>query len=398
MKIFLHLLCMALCCPLWSQGTWKEQNKMPISRTQAMGFVLDGKGYLLGGVGETPDVSNEVWEWTPETDTWTQRANMPSERISGTAFSLGAKAYIFGGFSSDFYKDLLEWEPGTDTWIPKAVLPAEPRAHSSVFTIGNKAYFVGGLDSDYKNLTELWEWDQVTDTWTQRADPPESLFGVAAFAIGEKGYCFAGGLNIDYSDKLWEWDQATDTWTEKARMPEGRVGASAFAIGKRAYILGGEDYSSYRDDFWVWDQETDTWTEEALFPGGARARHVAFVLDGKGYILGGSNGPFGNFNDLWEWTPDIMNSVTDQPQKTYALKAFPNPSTDYCWIDCAVESGEKVTLNLFDSAGRLWHMEEHYLGPGQNRVALEMTKLPVGAYVAELQGAEWSQKILLEKY
>ena len=84
---------------------------------------------------------------------------------------------------------------------------------------------------------------------------------------------------------------AEDTWTSKADMPTATSLHSAGVVDGKIFIIGGTDnlfgWSDYWSTVWEYDPTTDTWTRKADMPT-ARARLSTSVVDGKIYAIGGS--------------------------------------------------------------------------------------------------------------
>ena len=101
-------------------------------------------------------------------------------------------------------------------------------------------------------------------------------------------------------------------WTLKTSFPDiyGRTGAGCFVINGKAYIFGGKDeLSIYKKDLWQFDPVANTWTQKTglnnlQLP---RAYVASFVLNNKGYIVGGERatpGPTGKeLTETWEYDP-----------------------------------------------------------------------------------------------
>lgn len=380
-----------------AQEIWTEKTKMPISRTQAMGFAIGDKGYIVCGLDKEIDGSDELWEWNQATNTWTQKASLPgSPRYSGVAFAIGNKGYVGMGYEFGFYADLWEWDQANDTWTPMANFPGVIRGQAMAFTIGNKAYIAGGFTDNYQNLKDLWEWNQTTDTWTQKADMPEALSASGVFTIGSKGYIVTGNTQASQSTQLWEWDQTNDTWTERAELEVPRAGAGSFSIGNKGYVVTGEG-DVYHNDAWEWDQATDTWTQIADFPTTARARVVSFSIANKGYILGGANGPFIQHDEIWELEIPISTSINHSLALDERPVVSPNPCHDF--IQLQFDQGpELLDLQLTDLLGRRIDLQALDLTTEENISQLNTQSLATGIYLLTVQTEQgvYSEQIVVQ--
>lgn len=90
--------------------------------------------------------------------------------------------------------------------------------------------------------------------------------------------------------------------------PAGKTGGGptdgcfSFVINGKAYVGGGSNGSQ----FYQYDTATHAWTQKGTIPGGGiRGWSFSFALNGKGYMIGGDS--TGNFNEcaqVWMYNPD----------------------------------------------------------------------------------------------
>jgi hypothetical protein len=86
--------------------------------------VLDGRIHALGGAGDRPLDSHEVYD--PATDTWTTRSAMPTPRDHLAVVSLGGQLFAISGRRSFFgqkYAHVEIYDPATDSWQTAVPLP-----------------------------------------------------------------------------------------------------------------------------------------------------------------------------------------------------------------------------------------------------------------------------------
>lgn len=403
-KIFLILVTLTNSC-LFAQGAWTQKaNVGGTTRTGAVGFSINGKGYI--GTGGTnvnpPTLYQDFWEWDPITNIWTQKANFGGGvRCNGVGFSIGTKGYIGTG-TYDFpshnpqlkTKDFWEWDQGTNVWERKADFPGSARDFAIGFSIGNKGYIGTGINND------LWEWDQNTDTWTQKASLPVAKDAATAFSIGNKGYIVCGdNLYSGRTQEFWEWDQSTDTWAQKASFPgAARDGAVGFSIGTKGYIgTGSIGYPNMTTDFWEWDQSTDTWAQSINFGGLQRVTAIGFSIGGKGYIgTGGSSYP-NCYKDFWEFDPMGSNSIKE-PQISPRLRVFPNPAANQITIIYTASYTQKLFLTIKNALGQTVYTDNNTNFSGTYNKTVDLGYNSKGIYFVEIIcGNECiTNKILLE--
>ncbi len=333
------------------QGLAAVKNQ-PGARNGATEWILNGKHYLFGGNGVTPNGSgrlNDLWEYDPATQQWTwlKGSNGPAQQ--GNYGTLGVAAA---------------------TNIPGARYYASGWAHNS------KLYLFGGRGLTTSTtegvLNDLWMFDLQTQHWTCLkgssllnqggnygtigvADPdnqPRSRYGATAMEVNGKLYLFGGtAYHPFYSaclNDLWTYDPQTGNWTwlkgtssenqpavagnlddfSAAYTPGARTDALGFSIGNRLYLFGGAYYNPYNytshsyNDLWVFDTTTSYWglvdgdmisnkfgvygqlglAAAGNRPGG-RQTATGISANNKLYVFGGygyaSSGATGNLNDIW---------------------------------------------------------------------------------------------------
>lgn len=120
---------------------------------------------------------------------------------------------------------------------------------------------------------------------------------------------------VGFNHHFYCYSSTYHTWMPIALFPGGvREGCVAFVINDKAYIgLGSslEDSSKtgdsirFHDDFYVYDSKLQVWESETIkFPGEARAKAVAFSINGKGYVGTGYSDKQGRFADFYEFDPE----------------------------------------------------------------------------------------------
>ena len=115
-----------------------------------------------------------------------------------------------------------------------------------------------------------------------------------------------------------------------------------------------------------------------------------------------NGGKFSTYSDVWNFSTVFTTSVNHQElkQQGYLLEQIiPNPVQQQATIKYAIPAKEKVTLQLFDAAGRevaLLVNEEKE--KGEYQLHLDLTKFSQGIYFYRLQAGEFNdtQKLVLK--
>lgn len=320
---------------------WQELNKTPFLKHHSNGFGFDGKAYVLEGTfgddGPT-GVSNEVWEYTPDSDSWRQLNAFPGP---GRGFSIGDDMngkYYFGFGSGEFelLNDLWEYDPTTDTFTELPECPCVPRNHPGLVAHNNKIFVGGGNDQD-GNMNDWWVFDLATNTWDRKDNIPGDRRH-HPFQFGIDGAIYIGGGHVDNWSRF---DIETETWTQIDDYPKGRVAGTQFSYKGKGYVLSGDnadhDELPTNELFIQYDPETDIWTEMPPHPLESRWACSSFIIDNFLYLFGGlKNGE--NDDDVSMWKFD-MDKIACQPPKALSVVSITNTSAGLVWQEDNNETG-----------------------------------------------------------
>ncbi len=176
------------------------------------------------------------------------------------------------------------------------------RGSAAAAAIGNKFYIGLGRGNSSSYPNDFWEFDMDTQTWTQKADfPGTPRMNALCLSIGARIYVI-GGSDPSFSRlrDTWMYDPATNTWTQKSNLPIGRARAFGFVLNGKGYI-GGGTFSIADRVFLEYDPVSDTWTQKANTPEDMTGT-TGFAVNGKGYACAGSSStPYSN--RLYEYDP-----------------------------------------------------------------------------------------------
>ena len=261
------------------QYTLKSQIPLNFA-TGLASFSIGPMGYVGSGTGLAPGGElyglTDFFQYNTQTDTWVRKARLPQSLSGAVGFSINGKGYIGVGMIDTirksesapletFYypsKILYEYNPSSDCWIRKADFPGEPRIEAVAFTIGDKAYVATGLKFGRTGaLKDFWEYDPKFNKWTRKADfPGTARYDAAGFSVGNRGYIGTGESyrtsvpNI-YQEDFWEYDPSKDSWqqTEKFHLG-GRAQTIYFSTKSKGYVAGGNALDiAYYNDLWEFD-------------------------------------------------------------------------------------------------------------------------------------------------
>ncbi len=360
------------------------------------------------------------YKYDPSSDTWSAKGNVPAalnNRWAGVGFAINGKGYVMGGVdaSSVCTNDLWQYDPSSDSWIQKADFPGGKRMSAGCFVIGNKAYIGGGLDtanvdglSPTNPKNDFWQYDATTDAWTAKANLPYDssyLEAPFAFSIGSKGYLScgrhfsqsAGVYGYVYEDSTFQYDTLLNTWTAVANFAgAGRFAGVSFVLNNIAYCGTGISQTlavECFDDFYAFDPVANSWASLPVTPFPSRGFGVATTLStGKAYFGTGWQFPSSVlfYKDWWEFLP-VPTEIANQHQNGAGIKCFPNPCNTELTIQIPTGDAVKYTYTICNLLGQ--RIQNGDL-PANNNI--NTVTLPNGQYVLQLHSTSSDNHQLFE--
>ena len=138
----------------------------------------------------------------------------------------------------------------------------------------------------------------------------------------------------------------------------GRLQVSVFEINGKFIVGGGHRYggglSSTLNDYYEYDPKTNSWTTVFGFSEGRRTRSEGFSINGKGYIVSGSNTSSAYINNLWEYS--FPSSVSIEEISTSMINTssvYPNPTSGELFILVNNKALINAVFMLYNSKGQL---------------------------------------------
>ena len=255
----------------WSQRA--TMPAAAIKRNSAAAFAIGTKGYIVGGACDANMGVNgklqDTWEFDALTNMWTAtaKASLPDPnatvgsgaRYGAVGFTLNGKGYVCSGYTGTHTKDIYEYNQGSDSWMQKTSMPStDKRTGATVLVYDNKAYIVSG-SSNGSSVAEMYMFDGTN--WTKKRDIANTSSetyddayssilrsDAVGFVIGTKGY-ITTGINNSYNNTTWEYDFATDLWSKKTSFERAeRSNAVSFTVKGRGFVALGKNTTYYYDN------------------------------------------------------------------------------------------------------------------------------------------------------
>lgn len=232
------------------------------------------------------------------------------------------------GLAGSLFALLLTASPAAAqvTWTFRGpVVPIARIEDAMVYdSVQKRMVMFGGYDLNFHATNDIWEYDGAARVWTNVTAPGPSIRHGAAMAYDPlRGRILMFG-GIDAATvafgETWIWDTVAKSWTQLNLSPapaaRGGAGLVYDADNDRFVLHGGWDPASgLFADTWQFDPATDTWSN--LNPGAGptfypRAYHgfVHNSTNGRPTVFGGTGGPSGFLNDLWELQGNTWVEIT----------------------------------------------------------------------------------------
>lgn len=380
MKLLFFVLTLFISSTVFSSDQWfirDTVNGKP--RSVSSVFVLDGEGYIIGGLDEN-GFRRKMYSYDIGQDDWDQETALGGangaglNRGSAVAFTLQGKAYVgLGqGQTNGFFQDFWEYDPVTETWSQKANFAGGPRRQAVAFVLDTTAYVGTGIAPDGLKR-DMYSYDASTNQWTQLNDFGGSARKEAtAFVMGDQAYIGTGDDGVMKKD-FWQYEPSTDSWIQKPDFPgTPRKGAVGWGVFPNGYICTGEDINfEYKKDLWEYNYFNETWTQRADLIGPGRSNAVAFTIGQFAFVGTGYDGTF--MEDLYMYAPVLNTSELDISDN---ISIFPNPIDDKFFLS---SPSPVKDLQLFDSSGKNLSHKISSKNMGDN-IEIHGHDIPSGTY------------------
>lgn len=283
---------------------WTTVTPNPLARAEAVGNVVNGKLYVIGGFnGRVPNTRDTYIArargdaYDPATNQWSRIANMPEAFTHATGVVVGDQIWFVGGYVGNHpgpaYAKVWKYDVSDNRWTRGPSLP-EARGAGGAALIDNTIYFVGGMDRDrVHDERDVWALDlnRQGRGWVEMASMPTARNHLSVVSLDGKLYAISGQWDQEEDQvaltKVEIYNPTSNAWTTGASMPSPRshVTSAVFAYDGRIVIAGGETgFNAVRRELYAYDPAANRWSIMGYLPS-ARSTMVAGALP-DGRIIG----------------------------------------------------------------------------------------------------------------
>src|SRR5688572_7474012 len=174
---------------------WTNLAPLP-KKLQHFGIAtLNNKVYVTGGYTDDDfDLDNKAaYVFDPQGangGNWAPIADLPAERAAHSSVAVDGRLYVVGGVGNDAAA-IRAYNPATNTWdAGRAPLPTL-REHLTAAVVNNRIYVISGRWST-GNVGTVEEYDPATNIWTSKAPIPTPRSGITSGVIDGKIHVTAG--------------------------------------------------------------------------------------------------------------------------------------------------------------------------------------------------------------
>ena len=167
-------------------------------------------------------------------------------------------------------------------------------------------------------------------------------------------------MGLELFSKVEEYDPVTDTWTTKSPMPTSRGWHSANVVDGKIYIMGGSQNGGPSNmmrhvlTVEVFDPETDTWSQKNDMPK-SRAVGSGSLVDGKIYLFGGYEGK--RRVDEYDPSTDTWTTKSEMPTARIGLSTSVLEGKIYLiggYVPVGMRHSGLTMVEVYDFATDTW--------------------------------------------
>jgi hypothetical protein len=253
-------------------------------RHSAVAFSIGDTGYVGTGYASygATNYFKDFYGYSASTNTWTKEADFPgSARYDAVGFALQGKGYITTGYSGSYESDCYQYNPATGAWLQVNAFPGTKCSQAVAFVSNDTTAYVctGSNNGNTTLCNQLWALEAVPVsaanpngiTWTEKrhisnfdTQSFDDLYAMirqngVAFVMGDFAYLTTGNNGAERVD-TWEYDIKNDLWYQETSFEgSAREGAVAFTVKMNGVDRGfvgtgrnGPGATGQFSDFWEW--------------------------------------------------------------------------------------------------------------------------------------------------
>ncbi len=268
----------------FTKVNWSTGAPSPIPRGEAVGGVVNGKLYLLGGYLTNPSLTvlDRIDVYNPANNTWRRIAEPMPKPLSHTGTEIqGNNIYLAGGYVGKpgggqifATQDVWKYNVVTNKWSPLTPLP-QARGGGGLELLNGELHFFGGSDLKRQDTATHWALDlsDPSPTWIEKAPLPNARNHLGDSTLGGMIYAIGGQKGQDAKSvtqtSVHRYNPVTNKWQAVAPLPlaRGHISGATFVMDGRIIVAGGEPKHGDRTaNVTAYDPMSNVWTELTSLP------------------------------------------------------------------------------------------------------------------------------------
>lgn len=157
-----------------TSGTWAVKAGVGGSkRYNAFSFVIGSRAFVGGGRGTDGTMQATLWEYDAAADLWTEKNDLKEDKLDddpndkdyniareqAVTFVINGYGYVMGGATGNVLSpQVWEYNPDTDGWIEKNPFEGASRVGAVGFSLGDRGYITTGLSGNNR-YEDMWSFD-----------------------------------------------------------------------------------------------------------------------------------------------------------------------------------------------------------------------------------------------
>lgn len=298
--------------PLPPQPLWRRVATVLVVLVTILGGALS----LQAGRTRAQPVGEDEFSGAPDAGSassassrWFLRAPIPAARTRAAAFGINGKIYLIGGtLDRAAIGDTQLYEPARNAWSDGPAKPTPLRLAAGAL-ITTVIYMPGGTDMSGAATDRFEALDTVGGVWLSLPPLPRAVSGHAVAADDAHVFVFGGKTsNESFNTDGFVFDVAARRWSRVKGLPIARSQASAAVLDGRVYVVGGTDGQREYPNCDVYTVESQSWAQckpLTIARGGLGLARIGSRLYAIGGGVAGNYIPFNERFDVADdrWTP-----------------------------------------------------------------------------------------------
>jgi hypothetical protein len=223
-----------------ASNAWRRLPSLPVALNHPTAVTYRGRLYVTGGYGNAPG-SLPRGAYVLDGRRWRALRPLPAGRAAAASGIVNGKWYLVGGVGPGGHVTrMLVYDFRSGRW--SSAPGPTPRQHLGAVAAAGKVYVVGGrIGGPDRNLDVFEAYDPATRRWTTLAPVPEARGGTGLAAVGSLLVSVGGETPTQTLAKVYAFDIHARQWRQLDDLPHPRHGLALVGMGKRVYaIAGGE--------------------------------------------------------------------------------------------------------------------------------------------------------------